>query len=247
MTIRKYKLQARTHLKGKALRSFRLDIITAAVSVLSAATGLLINDSYPGMKAVFLQCLLLLISILFTGAFRQGMATWQFRAASGRSPKPVHILYWFNPRRAFHAMKLYIVLQVYKAIWYIALVFPGAMILYAVVRWNHMIGEPKIILLLYAIGAACVAVGTICAAIITQKYALCGIILAQNPTIAIKDAAATSQDYMTGHCQKLFCLKLSFLPHFLCCMIVLPIAYVLPYYRQTVNAMLTQINSKPVL
>ena len=247
MLFSKYKQDARSRLKGKKLRSFRLDLVYAGVSVLSAAVAFRTGLFVPALKSITMQMMLLFSTVVFSCSLRQGIDAWQLRTAEGRIPGTVQILYWLRPTRGIRAAWLKTRLTVCKVFWTFTLSAPGAAILYAAFRWRYSIADHRLSMIVRAIGIICTAFGALCSVIIHQKFALSSVILSLNPKIGIRKAAAVSQQYMTGHCFKLCLLKVSFLPHFLLCAAVIPLVYVLPYYRQTVTGMLLQILKRPLI
>ena len=247
MLFSEYKQNARGRLKEKTLRSFRLDLVLSGVSVLSAAAAFHIGLYDRALRSVAIQMMLFVFTVVFSGSFRQGINAWQLRTAEGKRPGNVHILYWMRPNRGVRAAWLHTRLAVCRIFWTITLTSPGTAILYSAFRWRNSIADHRISMTVLLIGVICTVFGIVCSLIIHQKYALSSVILAKNPKIGIRKAAAVSQQYMTGHCFKLCLLKVSFLPHFLLCAAVFPVIYVLPYYRQTVTAMLLEILNQPII
>ena len=66
-----------------------------------------------------------------------------------------------------------------------------------------------------------------------QKYALTDEIISLNPNLKTTEIIALSKQKTSGACFRLAKFKLSFIPWFLSCVLVLPLLFVIPYYRQS--------------
>lgn len=71
-----------------------------------------------------------------------------------------------------------------------------------------------------------------------QKYSRARLLLAAYPDITVSDALKLSVAGMNGRLLSAVRFKLSFLPWLLACIFVFPLAFVIPYYNQSVTCFL---------
>lgn len=71
-----------------------------------------------------------------------------------------------------------------------------------------------------------------------QKYSRARLILAAYPDITVTDSVKLSVTGMSGRLLSAVLFKISFLPWILLCVFVLPLAFVIPYYNQSVTCFL---------
>ena len=245
MTIHDCKSDARTCLKTRKLRAFRITLCIAAFAFLSGAAAFFLPQVFSeGTKNDLLllavQTALCLICVGLLGSMRQGRAAWLYCSACGVEPSAMQFYYWMQKGRGFRAAMLHIEIKIRKAIWTILLSAPGAATLACSVLFSAQ--QTEIMRYFTRIGGTiCLGIGLFFAILIHQKYALAQILLARYPKKGVRSALRGSCFLMEDSCLPLLRMKLSFLPWILACLAIVPLVYVVPYYQQTTTCMLRNI------
>ncbi len=68
-----------------------------------------------------------------------------------------------------------------------------------------------------------------------QKYARAEFLLAAYPSLSVTDAVKLSRMRPNGEDRKIALFKLSFLPWFIACIFILPLPFVILYYKQSIT------------
>lgn len=246
----KIKLRAKELLVGVNSQAVLLLVIglllSAFLGILPAVTDILlgydvINNqlmavwSYmPAAVSLLLAVVFLTAALLLLSPFRIGKEAWFLGGAMGKKRKGRWIAFWFRPKRAFKAAGLCIVLRILKTGWQILFISPGAAILGGAV---YMMLNGGIELNMFAVmaagGALAALIGVVVSLVTVQRYFLAEYFLAKEPNLKIKEAVKGSIEHMERRCVKTALFKMSFIPWFLICLILLPVAFVWPYYKQS--------------
>lgn len=245
MSVSTYKRQAKTCLKNRKLRAFRITLGVACLAVaggvaayyLPQLLGFLTPDPY-WLAAAQVALLLLLTAV--SGSLRLGRAAWLYCSACGKEPSGLQFRYWLRRGRGFRAALLYLDIRIRKTAWTALFCAPGAWILAECFRQNALQND-RVRLIAFIGGAVSLAAGLLIAAFIRQKYALAPILFARSPHKGVRSAVRGSCSLMDDDCARLFRLELSFLPWAAACLAVLPLVYAVPYYQQAKTCMLRDV------
>ena len=248
MNVYHVKLTAKTCLAGRNGKAFLLLFGRAVLSVLLGAGGYCLRVFAPETQNTAWvtagEIALLFVSVWLLSALRQGTAAWFLRCARGKRTSTAQVLYWIRHARSLKSRALHVAIRIRKTGWFVLFQIPCAALL---VIWYYcrsrgrISGLPSYITLGGAV--LCGVVGIVFTLLLCQQYGLGLYLLADDPSLTVRDAVRKSRAYMQPHCGKLLRLKLSFLPWFLSCVLIIPIVYVAPYYCQSVACRLADILS----
>lgn len=238
MQIKQFRNMAKSRMRGKVLRTWRIRTLRYAVVVLLSVFAFYCTNRFGGLNGCVIQFVVFVTAVGLVGALRQGEYAWKYCAGRGGDPSWVHMLFWLRRGRGYRATILYLQLLVRKTTWVMLLSVPGIAILSGTAFRIRYQSPREVILLLQVGGVLSLLVGLICAIRINQKYALAQMLLAKQPDIRPHEAIRQSTQKMNGASNKLVLLKASFIPMALLCAAVFPAIYLLPYYQYSVICML---------
>jgi len=177
--------------------------------------------------------LLAMFAALLCAPLRVGREAWYFGGADARKRKRRRVTFWLQPRWAFKAAWFIISLRVRKLLWGALFFVPGGFLLGGTL-WQAQQSNLDVTLFFAAIagGTVLLLVGAGFYATTVQRYALVLSILAKQPRCKLRNAIQLSCARTNEHCAALLRYKLSFLPWYLLCMLVVPLPFVLPYLTQ---------------
>ncbi|HZJ78801.1 MAG TPA: DUF975 family protein [Clostridia bacterium] len=187
----------------------------------------------PSVLRVLLSFLVLTIAFLLLAPMKTGRDAWFLSSASGKKPRVKRVLYWYSPKNAFKSVRFWVSNSSLKMMWAIMFFSPGIIILlmsFEMLKDGFV--ELNLLIALLSGGVVLTLFGYIFYLIISQRYFLSSFILAKNPRVGVVDAIKRSTTLTQGRCLKIFMFKLSFMPWFLLCSVLFPVAYVWPYYKQ---------------
>ena len=190
------------------------------------------------------ECLLLALSVWLQSALRQGKLAWHICRSVGRQPSGTQILFWMRYARSVKSRCLYAVVRVRKTAWLLLLNSPCAALLGA---WYYAqnTGQLQTLPSRIVLGGAvvCGLTGVVFTMLLNQQYAAAAYLLAVDPSLSVRQSVRESRRRMAESCGKMMLFKLSFLPWFLSCVLLIPLIYVIPYYQQGCVCMLQKILS----
>ena len=183
-------------------------------------------------QAGFAVLLALLVALL-CAPLRLGREAWYFGGADARKRSRARIFFWLQPRWAVKATGFVVSLALRKLMWAMLYFLPGGFLLVGTL-WQAQGSEIDLSLFLGAIGggAALLALGLVFYSTTVQRYALVLPILAKQPRCKLRNAVRLSVARTNNHCKALLCYKLSLLPWYLLCMLIIPLPFVAPYITQ---------------
>lgn len=202
------------------------------------------NDGYwlnnlpnTSLLSIVLTAIMSLGAFLVTAPLNLGITRWYYELSEGESPEILSIFNCFSSRQYFRALSLQIHTLGRMLIWaliYFAL--PAALLAASIWAMNYgpyyMNAD-----MCYVIGS----MGTFFAglaglffgvlyAVNMQKYFLARYYVA-NEQLGVWEALKKSRHASKGRRGEIMLFKLSFLPWFISCLLVLPSLYVVPYYK----------------
>jgi len=233
------KLKGKKLIAGRGMRASSMLLVSFTASVLLGMAPALLKLTQTGQALdprvrLSLDLLILVLAAFLLLPLRLGHEAWFCCGASEKEPSALQILYWCKPRRAARSVRLWLSLRLRKAGWAAAFLSPGLAMAggaaYAVLAEGM---ERRLLAAFSACTALVLLVGAVFFLLMTQRYFLAPAILARQPKSTAGEAIRQSAETMQGKCAGVLLFKLSFAPWFLLCLLVFPVLYVWPYYRQT--------------
>lgn len=196
-----------------------------------------IPDEY---KLLFtaLRCILILLSgfsaCIFYCSFSVGEEAWY----SGRLTKKKNcfkrFIYWLRPKNSFKAFRLRAALFFLKLFWTLVFLLPSVLSFSVIFVTAFSGGIETYLLLSLGLGTGILLItGLIFRFIMIQRYFLAEFILADKPQNGVLQTIRQSKNLIDGQIFKIVKFKLFFLPYALPCLLLLPIFFVYPHYKQS--------------
>lgn len=248
MFFKEIRKKALTINKNKYLKSILIPFFTLIITVIltlmpllfSAVTEKYADDISYNYLTVFRvgRCLYYFatgfLAYVFYSAVSMGEEAWY----SGRTERKKYcfrrFMYWIKPTFSLKAAGLRFTLFVLKTFWTIVFLLPVAVVIFVIVATAFSGGIELYLFLSLCIGALILsAVGFVFRFIMIQRYFLANYLLAANPGIGIIQSIKQSVNLLEGHIFTVVKFKLSFLPYALACLLILPIFFVYPHYKQS--------------
>ena len=174
------------------------------------------------------------ISILFNCAFLTGEKSWYSGKVSKSRLGIKRLSFWYKPRYSFKALLLKSVLFILKACVFIFFTLPSVFLLIAGLFLIFTGGIEVWILTSMLVGSLILLiVGSIFSFVFNQHYFLAEYLYINNPKLKIFQVIKRSKNLINGHVYKIVKLKLSFIPAFLCCLMIFPLIIIRPRYKQS--------------
>ena len=174
------------------------------------------------------------LAYVFYCAVTMGEEAWY----SGRTERKKYcfrrFMYWMKPTLSLKAAGLRLVLFALKAFWTILFFTPAVAVAFVIVATAFSGGIEIYLFLSLCIGALILtAIGFTFRFVIIQRYFLANYLLVSNPDLGIIQCIRQSVNLLEGHIFTVVKFKLSFLPYALACLLILPVFFVYPYYKQS--------------
>jgi hypothetical protein len=175
----------------------------------------------------------LLPAALLCAPLRLGREAWYFGGADAKKRSAARVLFWLQPRWALKAARFLLALWLRRLLWAALYLLPGGFLLVGTL-WQARGGEMNLWLFVSAAGGggALLLLGLGFFLATAQRYALVLPILAKQPRCKLRNALRLSAARTEGQCAALLGFQLSFFPWYLLCLLVVPLAFVLPYITQ---------------
>ena len=248
MLFKEIRKTALTNNKNKYLKSILIPVFAVSVTVIltvipylfKAVTGMYEDNISGSYLYAFWsgRCLYYFavgfLTYVFYCAVSMGEEAWY----SGRTERKKYcfrrFMYWMKPTLSLKAAGLHFMLFVLKALWTIHFFIPAIVVTFVIVATAFRGGIEIYLFLSLCIGALILSViGFAFRFIIIQRYFLANYLLASNPDIGIIQCIKQSVNLLEGHIFTVVKFKLSFLPYTLACLLILPIFFVYPHYKQS--------------
>ena len=215
-------------------------ILTVSPYVFKTVTATLENSISGYSLYVFrsVKCLYYFAVGFITYVFYCAVSLGEEALYSGRSERKKYCLrrfmYWMKPTLSLKATGLRFIIFILKTFWTILFFIPAVVVAFVIVATAFSGGIE--IYLFFSLCASVVilsAIGFVFRFIMIQRYFLANYILASNPGIGIVQCIKQSVNLLEGHIFKVVKFKLRFLPYMLACLLIFPIFFVYPLYKQS--------------
>ncbi len=151
---------------------------------------------------------------------------------------------WYKPLLAAKSIRVFFTDFFVKLFWFIIFNIPALIVIAATVFYAVNIGiAENIFSVLVILSSALLLCGGFFTFVFIQRYFLVPYFIFKNPQTKIKEAVKNSTFLMNDLCFKTALFKLSFIPWFLSCVFILPIFYVIPYYKTSCSFFAKECNS----
>lgn len=196
---------------------------------------------YPVCLTVFM--LLITLAFLMTlSSVNLGEKAW-FAARNRKYKNGANRLcFWFKPSSSVKATRLYAAVFTLKSIWTVIFLLPAALMFAAVVALA-MSGGIEVYLFIALIGGGILltVTGLIFRFIVIQRYFLAPHLMASDPKLGVIQAIKRSKNLLDGHIFEVVKFKLSFLPWIFPSLLIVPIIYIYPFYKQSCSVLANEI------
>ena len=191
-------------------------------------------EKLPALTGLLCAVLLLLLALLTLSPLSLGCTAWFLGGAMRRRRSGKWFVFWLRFSHTLRAARLKLSLALRKSGVTALFLTPGSMLLggcaYLLLHGGV---ERNVLQMLAATGLALLAVGGGFALLTLQRYFLAAYLLARTPTLTAAQAVHRSIALMQGGQGRLLLFRLSFLPWLLPCLLLFPLIYAWPYYRQS--------------
>lgn len=249
MLFKEIQKTALTNNKNKYIKSILIPfsailvtvILTLTTCLFKEITGAYINNNLSGNYLFALRggrCLYFISAGILAYVFFCAVTTGEEALYSGRAERKKYcfrrFMYWMKPTLSLKAAGLRFILFSLKAFWTILFFMPATAVVLVIVATAFSGGIEIYLFLSLCIGALILSViGLAFRFIIIQRYFLANYLLVSNPDIGIVQCIKQSVNLLEGHIFTVVKFKLSFLLHLLSCLLILPVFFVYPHYKQS--------------
>lgn len=215
-------------------------LLTAAPHLLSLLLNYINISTDEKYKAIakIAECVILICSCIFALMLYSSASVGEQAFYTGRMRQKRNSLkrffFWFRPEKSFKAFKVKSLIFILKSLWSIVLLLPFTAIASFILSVAFSGGIEVYLLLSLSCGAVILLIiGLIFRFIIIQRYFLAEYLIAENPSLEPLQCILQSKNLLEGHIFRIIKFKLSFLPLFISCILLLPAIFVYPHYKQS--------------
>ncbi len=245
LNTQKYALECN---KNKYLKSLCIPLFAATVYLLLSLSPSLISLVFDRIKLLipeeyilynsFFKCILItaigLLAYIFYCTLSLGEEAWYSGRLTYKKNCFKRFIYWFRPSKAIKALSLKATLLCLKLFWTVVFLLP-ATVTASIIFITAFSGGIEIHLFLSLLCGTSILLicGLIFRFIFIQRYFLSEFILSKNPNNGVIQSIRQSKNLIDGHIFRVVVFKLSFIPIFLSCLLIIPLFFVYPHYKQS--------------
>lgn len=183
---------------------------------------------------ISLLSLIGLIYLFIANSYFAGEKSWYSGQINGSKLGLKRLFFWFKPLYSIKASIFKIYLYLIKTINTIIFITPSLLLFSALLLLAFSGGiEIWIFITLLIGGAILLFFGLIYAFIFNQRYFLAEYLYINNPKLSVIQVINRSKNLLDGHIFNVVKFKISFLPHMILCLLIIPIFVIGPYYKQS--------------
>ncbi|MBP3442635.1 MAG: DUF975 family protein [Clostridia bacterium] len=214
--------------------------LTAAPHLLTMLFGYL-SISIPENYSIIMfttKCILIALTGVLSFLFYSSASLGEQAFYGGRMRKKNNcfkrFIFWFNPEKSLKAFTLKLLLFTLKSMWSIIFLLPFTITAAFIFAVAFSGGIEVYLLLSLACGALILLItGLVFRFIFIQRYFLAEFLLTEDPSLKPVQCIKQSKNIIDGHIFRVIRFKLSFLPLFLSCILIIPSVFVYPHYKQS--------------
>ena len=192
---------------------------------------------YPSC-AIILLVLLSFFYIMALSSVNLGEKAWFSAKNNQKKNCAKRLCFWFKPSSSIKAMRLYLTLLILKLAWTIIFILMFVAILSLALSGGI---ELYLLIALAGGGILLTVVGLIFRFIVVQRYFLAPHLLASNPKLGVMQAIKQSKNLLDGYIFEIVKFKLSFFPWIFPSLLILPLIYIYPFYKQSCSVIAKEI------
>lgn len=212
-------------------------VIPYCINLIFDVILLRVTEKYLMLCSV-IKCILIFLSgctaCVFYSTVSVGEEAWYSGRMTRKKNCTKRFIYWFRPKNSFKAFRLKSTLFFLKLFWTLVFLLPAA-IIFSIILITAFSGGIEIYFFLSLCGGAAVLLitGLIFRFIMIQRYFLAGFIIAENPNNNVMQTISQSKNLLDGQLFTVIKFKLTFFPFFLLSLLIVPIFFVYPHYKQS--------------
>lgn len=237
------KRESKDKIKGKRLRALSVilfGLIFCAVITALSFGAIFVSELFGGSSvAVTLICagvlmLFCVISVLVYSSVSVGEKAWYGGITADKKNYRKRLYFWFRPKNSFRALRFCALLASVKLMWAAVFLLPSAIVLWSIYYLSGTGGLELYLFLSLSGGFVLLFIsGLIFYFISVQRYFLSEYLFSSNPRLGAWTAIKQSKNLLDGHIHEIVRFKLSFLPWFFGCALIVPAFYFIPYYKES--------------
>lgn len=173
------------------------------------------------------------ISILFYSSKELGETAYHLGISHNKMNNYKLLFFWFKPKFAFKAIMLCTSITIVKSITLFVSVLPSLTLTLTLLTLAFT-GGIEVYLFISLLSGVLILflAGVIFTFIVNQRYFLAKYLLAENPKLGVIQVLKQSKNLMDGQIFRVVKFKLSFMPAFILYLLVFPIIFLHPHYKQ---------------
>lgn len=192
-----------------------------------------ISNDLNSIIFISIVCSIALLSLMFYSAVSIGEKAWYTGLLYKKKQCLKRLIFWLKPKFSLKALKLNILLCSIKTMQYILFCLPSLILLFTTVTLAFTGGIEVYLFISLLVGVFILFfTGATFAFIVNQRYFLAKYLLAENPKLGVIQVLKQSKNLMDGQIFRLIKFKLSFIPAFILYLLVFPIIFIHPHYKQ---------------
>lgn len=173
------------------------------------------------------------ISLVFYSSKTLGEIAYHLVISHNTKKNFKRLLFWLKPKFAFKAFMLCTSLIIIKSITTFVSVLPSLILILIILILAFTGGIEVYLFISLLVGVFILFLtGAIFAFIANQRYFLAKYLLAENPKLGVIQVLKQSKNLMDGQIFRVIKFKLSFMPAFILYLLVFPIIFIHPHYKQ---------------
>lgn len=195
-------------------------------------------DQADGFTFSLVKCIIFsvygLLVYIFFCTVRTSEYAWYSGSLTRKKNNFRRFIFWYRPRYSLKAFGLNLTLTFLKLFWSTVFLCPSILIVISTIAIAFNGGVEVYLLAVLLCGAAISLVcGLTFRFIIIQRYFLAPVLLTQNPSNGILQSIKQSKNLSEGQLLKIVRFKMMFIPLWMSCILILPIFFVYPHYKQS--------------
>jgi hypothetical protein len=187
----------------------------------------------PGIVSAFLAVVFGACSLLALAPLRMGQRAWYYGGALRFAHNHKWVTFWYKPKQAVHALRLFASLAARKAGWAALLLAPGLGMIAGALFISYTKGlQMRLLLLLTAAGGLLLVCGIVAWLWVIQRYALTTWLLAKYPKMSVRKAVHLSIGRMEGRYGQSLGVAARMLLWMPLALLIVPLLWLVPYAWQ---------------
>lgn len=190
-----------------------------------------------GVAEVSLVCVLIyawlfFLTALVSAGFKMGESFLYFTRAQGSKGSLRLLFKYATPKKAFRALRFYVAVDFFKALWLVYFLFPCALcVICDIYVYNYFSVSPVIHTVLALSISLLFSLSIVMWRASVARYSAAPYYFCLNPSMKVMQAIKKSIRFTDGFLAENVLLEYSFLGWILSCVLFVPLFYVVPYIK----------------